>query len=626
MKSADTPDDHLEAVIAGGGGIESHVDLLQKIDHDVRKIFEGTGSLDSLIYNALLKLRPVVDVDHVEFLLGLNGEWTRIHAVGSGIIDWAHVLSRSPERALSWEEGGLRIIDPATENTFPYVKGISAILFNRVRFPDLEREAIFVMEVHDNARSQLLRERRVQQIVAAVAVQIQNAFELNALARKRLSDSEILKAFFDKELKPSQCLKELVLQIQHALPSLSALKLNPPPEVQILLYKPGDKFLTIRATTGVETNVTRLNVEDSVCGYLIENPGLNYYPCDPETEPRYKWYLGRDMGKRMRSELAVPIRDKDGMVGVLNFESELPNAFTGLHIRSACRVATEFCVWIRAIRDRLETGWAKEYALNTVMTGYITGFSRLIRHNVGNAASAAVLNTEVAINVARTKGTNLDEETLRFLETGIKNGRQVGHILDSLVDDLKDFSGRRCHSIKGLISAAINVIADVHNLAVARDVSILGPVGDDCDVFCSKIFRQHIYNVLDNSVMWIRRRLETQLDPTGVIEIAVSSFTTGEQRQEREFNRRCRIVIRDNGTGVQPEHLSRLKAFEDWNTRRQCEDAHGYGLFALRQYLNSINGWVDIDSKVGEYFEVTILLDIFNPILHTENQFDIRGR
>jgi signal transduction histidine kinase len=142
--------------------------------------------------------------------------------------------------------------------------------------------------------------------------------------------------------------------------------------------------------------------------------------------------------------------------------------------------------------------------------------------------------------------------------------------------------------------------------------------GTDYTVYCSKLLRQHLYNVLDNALYWVMKRCSADGSHRGEIVISIGPVPQDADEPDSALNQHCVVKVLDNGLGVSEDVLKVLQGFPLNFTKRAEEGGTGYGLWALRQYVEGIGGRVELASKFGEYFEVSILLDEFNKSVHLQ--------
>jgi signal transduction histidine kinase len=315
----------------------------------------------------------------------------------------------------------------------------------------------------------------------------------------------------------------------------------------------------------------------------------------------------------MRSELAVPVWYDSHLIGVLNLESEHEDAFAQQHVDTCLWIATHLAPWIAAIRDRIETDSARERALNTIMDSYVEGFARVLWHNSGNALAGHLASLE---NIERKYGP-ASPHLKQSLADAIDAGRQFDKLLETFVFETQGASQFGEYSVSGLINGATELLRDLQWRLLERfQVKVEVSPYEEVTIYCSKLFRHHLYNVLNNSLFWVSKRLEERPSPPGLICVQIKRVQQGDEFQERELNERCEIRVWDNGLGVPAEVLQRLQGAERLSLRKKEEGGHGYGLWTLRQYLAGIGGWIDLDSAQNEFFEVRLLLDLYRPWVH----------
>lgn len=71
-------------------------------------------------------------------------------------------------------------------------------------------------------------------------------------------------------------------------------------------------------------------------------------------------------------------------------------------------------------------------------------------------------------------------------------------------------------------------------------------------------------------------------------------------------NQKCRLTIRDNGCGIDQEHLN--KTFKEKFTTKP--NGHGFGLLVCKRIIESHNGQICIDSTIGQGTTVTIEFEL----------------
>jgi GAF domain-containing protein len=151
-----------------------------------------------------------------------------------------------------------------------------------------------------------------------------------------------------------------------------------------LLLKEGNE-LVIAATTGQEKPMsTRVFLDNCISGIAVRSKKpLNVGDISKEPYSRlYKSYLGS-----MRSELVIPLLEKDEVIGVLNFENPLENYFDPDHMRILSHMADHATVAIRNLQlyQNFHSGLYEVKRLLSELEDYpdkmkkaLTGFHKIV--------------------------------------------------------------------------------------------------------------------------------------------------------------------------------------------------------------------------------------------------------
>jgi signal transduction histidine kinase len=239
----------------------------------------------------------------------------------------------------------------------------------------------------------------------------------------------------------------------------------------------------------------------------------------------------------------------------------------------------------------------------------------MLSHTAGNKVTGLVLTLENLIRDTAPTQPKLSER-LGKAHTSAKRFRAF---LNDFISDPRNAATPGPQSIRKLVEEARDLTRDLQNTVIGvHGIDIQVQPGDDYTVYCSKLFRQHLCNVLDNSLYWIVKRRSAEAGHRGLVAISIGPAPQDVGEPDSALNQRCLVSIRDNGMGVSADVLKELRAFPLNFTTRAQEGGTGYGLWALRQYAEGIGGWVEIASDPGDYFEVSILLDVFNDLVHRQ--------
>jgi signal transduction histidine kinase len=191
------------------------------------------------------------------------------------------------------------------------------------------------------------------------------------------------------------------------------------------------------------------------------------------------------------------------------------------------------------------------------------------------------------------------EKTISLVERGI-------HHLNKLVVDVTQFSRHRPLDLsdvdlRAVINSSVELVMDrVHEkgtpLTVNFDDELITGNWDESQL--REVFVNLLANAIDASAAKSPVRISTELldkdgRPTAMDEIARSDA-------------RARIVIADEGSGMEPRTLARL--FEPFFTTKKR--GTGLGLSIVRQIVDMHGGTIDVQSTVGKGTTFTIELPL----------------
>jgi len=461
--------------------------------------------------------------------------------------------------------------------------------------------------------SDYFRGIQVRDFVEKVLLQLDLALSRHFSARTSDIMEKTLVLFFKEQLKPQDRLVQLAAQIKDFLPNFHPFKITSDLEAQILFYYPGKThpqsgYLSIKATTGKEILNTRVSVSESISGILIEQPDLDYYLCDPrDHKERYKSYLGQRKNTEIKAELVVPVKIDGAIIALLNLESEYDDIFHEPHVAALKELAHIAAPVIRDLRQTLEQNLLKQKAILYGLDRALSRIASLYRHGLKSPLSSYKLEIDRLKNKLSTTRPEL-VEILENLEEGAKE-IEVFH--NKFTMDITRFASYGAFSINSIINETKKLFT-LDALQAKENISLEFEPRSDYEVFCSPFLGQHFYNIIANSIYAIREKMT---DPEykgmkGVIRITTSLL---EDSQEKSLNKRCVIKIRDNGTGIPAENQERV--FEpNFSTK---SSGSGLGLFAAREYLESLGGSIFVESQLQEFFEVIMILDIYDENIHS---------
>jgi signal transduction histidine kinase len=452
----------------------------------------------------------------------------------------------------------------------------------------------------------------VSGFVGSVASHLANTVLFSEQIRRKSNMLVLMQDIIECNFKARVFLKKLAYRIREFLPDFGPFRIDPELlGVQILLYNKdrNPDELIIRGTTGKEGDTTRVSVKGSVTGMLIEE-GRGFILCDPTKPPysdHYKRYLTDE--DEMRSELVVPIKEHEDLFGAINIESTVPNIFHRRHVDALLAFSTEIAPFIAAVNSRIEAAMADQRALGTALDNYFDHAGMLLRHGVSTPSSNIIMSVNL-IESKLPKSSDLREQT----EIVRRNLTKVIGFIDTYQRDVGNFSRIGKYNTKEIVSGAIAPI--VFDNLTKRNITLDTDDVEDMAIFCSPMLKQHIYNLVNNSIHSIEKRFASGDTRPGLIKISATNSSETDKRKEVQYNKRCLISIWDDGTGVSLERLRQLRQFRFGLTFKREDGGSGYGLYAAHEYIVNMLGTMELESVQDEYFEVRLWLDQYIDDIH----------
>ena len=401
---------------------------------------------------------------------------------------------------------------------------------------------------------------------------------------------------------------DLAQYFRKFLPNWPPLRIEPHPEVQILTYDGNKETLLLRA--GTEQARPRLAkslyIKDTVCGLLIEGEEkgkigeLLYKTGEPlyidpteEHGDRYKFYL---LNEIPQSELVIPIRwarvgEQQKTIALVNLEHKLPKAFSETHIEILSRAVSLIAPYAAALIYEEVQQRARDIGHIYMLHGILAKMASTYRHKVGQRLTAATLSLEALEDLS----TRLEGDEKKFFDRLNRSVLSFAELSRNFVSDLPNYVRFSKTPLLPLVTEAINEF-DPSEMKDADDIEMILHVAPELDqnrdlqVFGSPLIREHVYNIINNSVFAVRDQLKAHEIDEGRISVSITVKKQTDQIGDQDSFPLVFVAIEDNGGGLPAEVESKYGEFG--NTFGK-PDGSGYGVAAAREFLLSVGGTFD---------------------------------
>ena len=242
--------------------------------------------------------------------------------------------------------------------------------------------------------------------------------------------------------------------------------------------------------------------------------------------------------------------------------------------------------YVMLVRDLTTSRQETEQTLESERLNALTLLAAGVAHEIGNPLNSL----DIHLQLLGRKFRKLPAAQRPALEEHLATARQEIQRLDAILRQflqaVRPTTPRReptnLHAVLQETLRLLEPELASRQIAVELDLARgFPPVEIDAGQF-----QQVFYNLLRNAYQAVQPH-------TGRISI---STTVNEYE--------CRISIRDNGTGISPEHMGAL--FEPYHTTKQA--GTGLGLLIVRRIIREHGGEIEIESQEGQGTRIVIHL------------------
>jgi signal transduction histidine kinase len=185
-----------------------------------------------------------------------------------------------------------------------------------------------------------------------------------------------------------------------------------------------------------------------------------------------------------------------------------------------------------------------------------------------------------------------------------KSSREAQQIVRRIIDLNRDITGKRgYHNLNTLLKEHIELI----ELVLPKQINVKQETnGEEIPVYLDDVrFRQMLLNLVINA----RDALSQQ---GGTITISTEKISQGTPYADNEVAPTPGVLLRvkDNGSGIEEKHLSRI--FAPLFTTKEAGKGSGFGLYNAKLFVQENEGRISVTSTLGKETCFHIFLPIAN--------------
>ena len=358
----------------------------------------------------------------------------------------------------------------------------------------------------------------------------------------------------------------------------------------VLLHDPADDELVFAASVGPasETLVgTRMPATEGVAGWVMQE-AQPVLVRDAQDDPRFYDRIDTATGLTTRPLLAVPLKHKERVIGVLEAINRAGGVFDEHDLDLLSTLASSAAIAIENARlyeaEREQHRLVEQSRAQLVQSEKLAATGRLaasMAHEINNPLQAIHNSLQLVLGFALEPGERqeylqmADEEVQRLM--GL-----VKRILDFARRPQREMRPTNLNDVVEKVLALANKYLQHRHIALRRDLSPDLPAVIATADELGQVFLNLVLNSVDAMPEGGTLRVSSRLAQDGHLTVAFS----------------------DTGAGISPEHLDRI--FEPFFSTR--EKGTGIGLAISHNIIERHGGEITVQSVMGEGTTFTVHL------------------
>lgn len=338
--------------------------------------------------------------------------------------------------------------------------------------------------------------------------------------------------------------------------------------------------LVMQAAVGEikEEEYHRISLEQGITGEAARSGEAIYVP-DTEHDDRFIKYLGQ-----MHSELAIPLKSGEDIIGVFNIEDPQPNAFDEATRELAQLIADQSAIVIQNVRRREELIANRQLAALGTATA-------AIQHRINNTFNIIVPN--VARLRRRVDASDpVIEEVLDIID---RNAHYTSTYIQRIQEPLKETDVQMVDINLSLREASADIQAQYQDRAGFGPVNIEHKLEEPLPLIEASLSQitETFRNLIENSYK--------------AMGAEGGSLTIISRRVDDELE----VKIQDTGPGI-PDKV-RNKLFNKPVPSQQPSEGSGLGLWLAKLLLQQYAGEIEIAKTGPEGTTMLVRLPVKEP-------------